>query len=405
MKCDCIFLCAGIGSRLWPYTRDRPKWLLPFRGRPILQYLVSAAHRNGVSRVVIVRGMLGGAVRSPGLNYVEDVDGLNMVNSLFKARSFFGHQFIVSYGDILYEPSVFSAAMAGEGDISVVVDHDWFDYYAARSEFPLSIAESLVLEGERIVEIGQPIRGESLPMGQYIGLIKFNETVVDKVQAIYDELRDEYWGKPWRNAPRFEMAYMTDLLQEFIDRGLDVRQVPIHGGWIELDTGKDYESLLAWDERGTLSRFIDADLLPACPTVVSAGGVVIRKMGSCVETVLVEQGARGNWRIPKGMQESGETLADTARREVLEETGISAEIVKYIDCANWLYDYRGERWEEWAHFFVMTPVEACASHDSETLSLKWVSLPEATSNLQFDTERNIMHSAASLLEKQALGSG
>jgi ADP-ribose pyrophosphatase YjhB (NUDIX family) len=296
--------------------------------------------------------------------------------------------------------------MTGGGDVSVVVDHDWLEYYAARSENPLGIAESLIVQGERIIDIGQPIGPGCLPMGQYIGLIKFNQTGADKVQTIYDELKAEYWGKPWRNASRFEKAYMTDLLQELIDRGLDVRDIPIQRGWIELDTREDYERVLEWDQRSTLSRFIDVDLLPKYPTVVSAGGVVIRKRDGEIETVLVKQGDPAVWRIPKGIQESGEGLADTAHREVLEETGISGEILEYIDRANWLYDYQGECWEEWAHFFLMTPTaEPDRPHDKETLSLKWLPLQQATSLLQFDTERMIMETATSLVQKLPFGHG
>jgi len=37
-----ILLAAGYGTRLYPLTRDRPKALLPVRGRPLLDYLVDA---------------------------------------------------------------------------------------------------------------------------------------------------------------------------------------------------------------------------------------------------------------------------------------------------------------------------------------------------------------------------
>ncbi len=40
-------------------------------------------------------------------------------------------------------------------------------------------------------------------------------------------------GKP------VEKAYMTDLLQAVIDSGLRVDSVPVHGGWVEVDTVRD----------------------------------------------------------------------------------------------------------------------------------------------------------------------
>jgi NDP-sugar pyrophosphorylase family protein len=44
-------------------------------------------------------------------------------------------------------------------------------------------------------------------------------------------------GKP------VEKAYMTDLLQAIIDQGFRIDSVPVHGGWVEVDTVADLESM------------------------------------------------------------------------------------------------------------------------------------------------------------------
>ena len=41
--------------------------------------------------------------------------------------------------------------------------------------------------------------------------------------------------------------------------------------------------------------------------------------------------------IPKGKQEKGETLAETALREIEEETGIQGEIVKPLSTVHYTY--------------------------------------------------------------------
>jgi NDP-sugar pyrophosphorylase family protein len=49
-----VLLAAGRGKRQRPYTDETPKPLLPVRGRPTLDYVLTAARRAGVERACIV---------------------------------------------------------------------------------------------------------------------------------------------------------------------------------------------------------------------------------------------------------------------------------------------------------------------------------------------------------------
>ncbi len=57
-------LAAGVGSRLDPLTRDRPKCLVKVGGRPILQHQLDALRAAGIERVIIVVGYQEAAVRN-----------------------------------------------------------------------------------------------------------------------------------------------------------------------------------------------------------------------------------------------------------------------------------------------------------------------------------------------------
>lgn len=62
---------------------------------------------------------------------------------------------------------------------------------------------------------------------------------------------------------------------------------------------------------------------------VGVGAVIWR--GS--EVLLARRGRppkQGSWTLPGGMQHVGETVAETARREILEETGLEVEVVDII---------------------------------------------------------------------------
>ncbi len=55
----------------------------------------------------------------------------------------------------------------------------------------------------------------------------------------------------------------------------------------------------------------------------SYGAIVYRKYGSEVEFIAIKSKANGYWGFPKGRMEKGENEKETARREVLEETGLN----------------------------------------------------------------------------------
>ena len=64
--------------------------------------------------------------------------------------------------------------------------------------------------------------------------------------------------------------------------------------------------------------------------VVGVGGVII----SDGRALLVRRGSpplEGQWSIPGGMLESGETLLLGVRRELLEETGIEVKVLELIE--------------------------------------------------------------------------
>jgi len=65
---------------------------------------------------------------------------------------------------------------------------------------------------------------------------------------------------------------------------------------------------------------------------VSAGGVVI--FGNAI---LLLKKFNGDWVLPKGRVEKGENIREAAIREVMEESGVKAVIIKYIGMVHYTY--------------------------------------------------------------------
>jgi len=55
---------------------------------------------------------------------------------------------------------------------------------------------------------------------------------------------------------------MTDLLMEMILIGVDVHAVPVAGGWLEIDTVRDFETASTMIADGSIARFFDPATTP-----------------------------------------------------------------------------------------------------------------------------------------------
>jgi 8-oxo-dGTP pyrophosphatase MutT (NUDIX family) len=69
---------------------------------------------------------------------------------------------------------------------------------------------------------------------------------------------------------------------------------------------------------------------------VSAGGIVFKKEDEETKVLMIEDKYH-KVTIPKGKQEAGETLEQTAIREIEEETGIIGHIVRPLDKVYYKY--------------------------------------------------------------------
>lgn len=251
-----IILAGGRGTRLKHLTENKPKCLLEFQGKSLLETQLSLYHRLGIDNIVVIKGHLGHMINFPGVTYYIEKEIFNMLNALFFAEPELQGDVVISYGDIIFQEDVFQKLLDDSHDISVIVDMEWKRYFAARFGNPYSDAESLILDkNNKIIEIGASNPPPEKVQSQYIGLIKLSNKGCDIFKDVYHSERNKYWGKKWIRGKIFEKAYMTDMLQVIIDKGFDIYGVPIKNGWLEFDTVDDYENYLKWEKDGQLPKF------------------------------------------------------------------------------------------------------------------------------------------------------
>ncbi len=150
--------------------------------------------------------------------------------------------------------------------------------------------------------------------------------------------------------------------------------------------------------------------------VVSAGGLVFRQSGDLIETLLcarVRPGYHGDdapltWRLPKGTPEHGETVEETACREVREETGVHVSVVAPITSIRYFFVGHddGVRYDKTVYFYLMEPRGGnTADHDAEFDVVEWCSYNEALELLEYENERSVLKAARSLIETYREGGG
>lgn len=244
-----IILAAGQGTRLRPYTNDRPKCMVELKGKPLLHHQLEAIEQCGVKTqdIALAAGYLQEALVAPGIQQYrnEQYATTNMVATLFAAEDFMqaGEDLIISYGDIVYKPEVFEKLLATEGDLVITADLEWYDLWKLRMDNPLDDAETFKMTADgAVLELGKKPNSREEAQAQYIGLIKIaGNKVADFIEHYHAmDKTATYDGKDFNN------MYMTSLIQNIIDAGWNVQAALINRGWLEVDSVEDlqaYESL------------------------------------------------------------------------------------------------------------------------------------------------------------------
>ncbi len=93
------------------------------------------------------------------------------------------------------------------------------------------------------------------------------------------------------------------------------------------------------------------------------------------DKVLLVKRPEGVWALPGGKIEPGETTAQAAAREVLEETGIVAEALEVLGTFDILNRKTGQRYFLTCHMGRWISGEAIAATDA--IDVLWASLKEA----------------------------
>ncbi|MDP3723736.1 MAG: NUDIX domain-containing protein [Candidatus Omnitrophota bacterium] len=142
----------------------------------------------------------------------------------------------------------------------------------------------------------------------------------------------------------------------------------------------------------------------------SAGGVLIRRVGPRHEVCLIlrelprprvgSHVVRRLWGLPKGHVEAGEQEAEAALREVEEETGFAAELLRPLGTIAYTFVRPPVTVSKTVAFFLMRALRRTGSHDAtEIVEARWMPLGRAGARLAYENERRILRAAQQAAKK------
>ena len=230
---NAVILAAGLGSRLRPLTRARPKPLVEVHGVPILHNTLACLARAGVRRATIVVGYrkelivqsCGRSFAGVRITYCESsvFDCTGSAYSLWLARDALCEDSLLIEGDVMFENRVVERLLhAAPGDVAAVAP---FKLPMTGSAVRLTPAATVAS-----VHLNQTAGNlREAPLFKLLNLTRFSgRTLTERVLPALGELV----------TMRSRTAYVDQLLEQLIDRG-ELELATAQCGdlkWFEIDS-------------------------------------------------------------------------------------------------------------------------------------------------------------------------
>ena len=246
-----IILAAGRGERLGEAAGGRPKCLLRFGGKSLLQRHVEILNDLGTERIIIVTGYRHEQIeaaleqvesRAPVETVVNPDYELGGIVSLYCARDFLadGADTILMDADVLYDPAVLGRLFEMQSGNCFLLDRD---FEPGDEPVKLCVAGAVPVEFRKIPD--RAIRWDY--QGESVGFFRFDAAMSARLARRSGEyLETDRAQEPYEEAIR-------DLLRETPER-FRVEDITGHD-WIEIDFPADVERAVEMYENNASTGF------------------------------------------------------------------------------------------------------------------------------------------------------
>lgn len=224
-----VIVAAGLSSRLYPLTLEKPKPLLPVNGKPLLLRSIELLQRKGVTEIAVVTGykremitrvVAGKATTIPNPFFPH----CNNMGSLWFAKDFTGDDpFLYLHGDLIFHEKTLDIALRSfsenNNDLELMTAWGPVDAEAMKVRCD---QEGYLLESSKEIPVDQA-------GGEWIGLAAVGES--GKLFATIEEIL-------FTEGLNY---YDTQAFTRMAAEGYKVFCVGTGLPWVEIDFLEDYE--------------------------------------------------------------------------------------------------------------------------------------------------------------------
>jgi len=136
---------------------------------------------------------------------------------------------------------------------------------------------------------------------------------------------------------------------------------------------------------------------------VSAGGLIVSAENPPRAALICHRNRGGgkDWCLPKGHVEPGETIEQTAIREIFEETGLHGELLEKLGEISYSFRVGSVRVRKTVHHYLLREfagsMTATGDPTGEVLEVRWFALDEVVQTLAHENEKKMAQKALELL--------
>ena len=130
----------------------------------------------------------------------------------------------------------------------------------------------------------------------------------------------------------------------------------------------------------------------------SCGAIVFYLKEDKEQILLIKHSNSGHWSFPKGHVEAGETEVETAVREIMEETGVNADIdTRFRTVVT--YSPKKDVIKDVVYFFATTDNYDTRNQEEEVSDIRWMDMDKVLGSVSYKNDKELVKKAIAFYKK------